>query len=168
MSSASEHAPVPPEAIASAPICEAWGAEDIATLARHMVTTTHRQGERLYEEGTEVASDLLIILDGDVEIGTRQPFGGETLTMRLDPGDVAGILGFVGGKPHVGTACAVSDCRVARLSREQFAHLCDRHGGIAIRILSFLVLALDRFSASLIERYKESLSFMYGAMHTKK
>ena len=163
-----ETAPVPAEAIASAPICEGLAPEDIATLARHMVATTHRQGEQLYAEGSEEASDLLIILAGDVEISTRQHFGGETLTLRLDPGDVAGILGFVGGKPHIGTAHAISDCRVARLSREQFAHLCDRHGAIAIRILRFLVLALDRFSANLIERYKESLSFMYGAMHTKK
>ena len=163
-----ETAPVAAEAIASAPLCEGLAPEDIAVLARHMVATAHRQGERLYTEGSEEASDLLIILDGDVEISTRQHFGGETLSVRLDPGDVAGILGFVGGKPHVGTAHAVSDCRVARLSRQQFAHLCERHGGIAIRILRFLVLALDRFSSDLIERYKESLSFMYGAMHSPK
>lgn len=164
----SDSASVPAEAIASAPICEGLEPAEIATLARHLVATEHRQGESLYTEGSEAADDLLIILSGDVEISTREYLGGETLTLRLDPGDVAGILGFVGGRPHVGTARAVSDCRVARLSRAQFAHLCDKHGGIAIRILSFLVLALDRFSSNLIERYKESLSFMYGTMHAKK
>lgn len=160
--------PVYAEEIAHAPICEGLNAEDVATLARHMFATDHPRDAVLYEEGSLEANDLLVILEGHVEIGTRQRFGGETLTIRLDPGDVAGILGFVGGKPHVGTARAIGDCRVARLSRDQFAHLCEKHGAIAIRILRFLVLALDRFSSDLIERYKESLSFMYGAMHTKK
>lgn len=168
MPSIHESKPVRAEEIATAPICAELTPEDTATLARHMVATSHRQGELLYEEGSQTANDLLIILEGDVEISTRQRFGGETLTLRLDPGDVAGILGFVGAKPHVGTARAASDCRVGRLSREQFSHLCDRHGAIAIRILSFLVLALDRFSSDLIGRYKESLSFMYGTMHAKK
>jgi CRP-like cAMP-binding protein len=160
--------PVHGEEIAHAPICEGLSSEDVATLARHMSASSHPHDAVLYEEGSLEANDLLIILDGHVEISTRQRFGGETLTLKLDPGDVAGILGFVGGRPHVGTARAVSDCRVGRLSREQFAHLCENHGGIAIRILRFLVLALDGFSSNLIERYKESLSFMYGAMHTKK
>ena len=160
--------PVHAEEIATAPICEELSDEEIATLARHMFMSSHEHDTVLYEEGSLEANDLLIVLDGHIEISTRQRFGGQTLTVRLDPGDVAGILGFVGAKPHVGTARAISDCRVGRLSRDQFAHLCEKHGPIAIRMLRFLVLALDRFSSDLVERYKESLSFMYGTMHVKK
>lgn len=160
--------PVHAGEIAGAPICEGLSSEEIATLTRHMFMSSHQRDEVLYEEASLEANDLLIILEGHIEISTRQRFGGQTLTIHLDPGDVAGILGFVGGKPHVGTAKATSDCRVGRLTRAQFAHLCEKHGAIAIRILRFLVLALDRFSSDMIERYKESLSFMYGAMHTKK
>jgi CRP-like cAMP-binding protein len=163
-----EGSPVHAEEIAHAPICEGLNPDEIATLARHMFMSSHQHDVILYEEGSLEANDLLIILEGNVEISTRQRFGGETLTIKLNPGDVAGILGFVGGMPHVGTARAIGDGRLARLSREQFAHLCEKHGAIAIRMLRFLVLALDRFSSNLLERYKESLSFMYGTIHTKK
>ncbi len=155
--------------IADAPLCAEMGSEDIALFARHLNSTSHKQGDVLYREGSTDNDDLLILLEGNIEVSTEQRFElGTTLRIQLDPGDVAGILGFVGGKPHVGTAKALSDCRVARLPRQQFAHLCEKHGNIAISVLKFLVLALDRFSSGLVERYKDSLSFMYGAMNTKK
>lgn len=149
--------------ITDAPICSGMTEASVETLARHLEAVEHKKDETLYREGSLENNDLLIILDGNLEISTEHRFGtGGILKIKLDPGDVAGIMGFVGGKPHVGTARAVNECRVARLSREQFAHLCENHPEITIQILRFLAVALDRFFVMTLDRYNDSLSYMHG------
>ncbi len=152
--------------ISSMPMCSGLDSDDVEVLARHLTVSRHAAGSVLYTEGDSGPNDLLVILDGEIEIRSHNPFNekGNPLHIRLSRGEVAGIMGFVSGKPHVGTATAVTDCRLARLSREQFDHICDQHPRIAISLLQFLVRALDRFSARLLEQYKASLAFMYGAV----
>ncbi len=154
------------EEISRISLCGNLTADDIDVLARHLTVSRHNAGSVLYTEGDSGPNDLLIILDGKVEINSPNRFDEQSsqLHIRLMPGDVAGIMGFVGNQPHVGTAMALSDCRLARLPREQFNHICSGHPRIAICLLQFLVQALDRFGARLLDQYKASLAFMYGAV----
>jgi len=155
-----------PEEISRMSLCGNLTADDIGVLARHLTVSRHTAGSVLYTEGDSGPNDLLIILDGKVEINSPNRFNEESsqLHIQLATGDVAGIMGFVGNQPHVGTARALSDCRLARLPREQFNHICDGHPRIAICLLQFLVQALDRFGTRLLDQYKASLAFMYGAV----
>lgn len=150
--------------IADAPICEGLTSECVEALARHLEASYHQHDEVLYREGSLENNDLLIVLQGNIEISTEHAHGsGGMLKIKLEPGDVAGIMGFVGERAHVGTARVVGECRVAHLSRDKFAHMCQKHPSIAIAMLRFLVVALDRFSVMVLERYNDSLSFMHGA-----
>lgn len=150
--------------IAVAPICAGLSREDIATLVRHMSLTHHAQGEVLYSEGSLENNDLLVLLEGKMEIKAEQRYENVgSLRVVFEPGAVASLMGFVVGHPHVTTATAVTDCRVARLSREQFSHICERHPEISIAILKYLVLRLDEFSAIVLDRYKDAVAFMQGA-----
>ncbi len=154
------------EEISQMPLCGSLTGDDIDVLARYLTVSRHAAGSVLYTEGDSGPNDLLIILDGKLEIFSPNRFNeqGSPLHIQLTPCNVAGIMGFVGNQPHVGTAKALSDCRLARLSRERFDHICDSHPRIAICLLQFLVKALDRFSARLLDQYKASLAFMYGAV----
>jgi len=150
--------------IAGAPICAGMTEAGVQALSLHLEARKHQPGDILYREGSQENTDLLIILEGQIEASSEHTHGvSEMLKIRLGTGDVAGIMGFVGGKPHGGTGVAVSDCRVAHLSREQFSDLCRIHPDVGITMLRFLVIALDSFSVMLLSRYNDSLSFMHGS-----
>ncbi|OIO71393.1 MAG: hypothetical protein AUJ57_07125 [Zetaproteobacteria bacterium CG1_02_53_45] len=152
------------DAIAGAPICAGMSPGNVQALARHLEARKHQQGDTLYREGSQEDTDLLIILEGQIEASSEHTHGvSEMLKIKLGAGDVAGIMGFIGGKPHGGTGVAATDCLVAHLSREQFASLCKADPGVGITMLRFLVIALDSFSVMLLARYNDSLSFMHGS-----
>ena len=150
--------------IAATPICAELSRECVEKLALHMTQTRHSRDEVFYSEGSLENNDLLVLLEGEMEIKAEQRYqhvGSMKITFK--PGAVASLLGFVVGHPHVTTAKALTDCRVARLSREQFAHICESHPPIAIAILKYLVLRLDESSATVLDRYKDAMVFMQNA-----
>ncbi|OIO71394.1 MAG: hypothetical protein AUJ57_07130 [Zetaproteobacteria bacterium CG1_02_53_45] len=150
--------------ISGTPLCAELSRESVATLARHMSATCHAKGEVLYAEGSLENNDLLLLLDGQLEIKTEQRYENiGSLRVVFESGAVASLMGFVAGHQHVTTATAISECRVARLSRDQFAHICESHPEIAIAVLKFLALRLDEFSYMLLDRYKDAQAFVQGA-----
>jgi CRP-like cAMP-binding protein len=154
--------------IANTPICAELTRECVDNLVLHMTQTRHAKGEVLYSEGSLENNDLLVLLEGEMEIKAEQRYQHVgSLKVTFKPGAVASLLGFVVGHPHVTTATALTDCRVARLSREQFTHICDKHPQIAIAILKYLVLRLDESSATVLDRYKDAMVFMQNAYNRR-
>lgn len=148
------------------PLCSGMSDEEVETFARHLQVAHYHAGSILYTEGKKDPDDLFIVLSGEVEISSPNRFveEGSPLQVRLGTGDVLGIIGFVSDEPHVGTAKAIEDSTLATLSRREFNHLCEKHPPIAIALLKFLVTALDHFTTRLLDQYKASMAFMYGAV----
>jgi CRP/FNR family cyclic AMP-dependent transcriptional regulator len=70
---------------------------EIEALARIITVREYKAGEEILKPGdTELKDTLLILGSGDVE--ATAVTGGEQMTLHLlRPGDLAGIIGFVGG-----------------------------------------------------------------------
>ncbi|HXK56751.1 MAG TPA: cyclic nucleotide-binding domain-containing protein, partial [Gammaproteobacteria bacterium] len=70
-----------------------------------------KAGEFLLQEGA-VDDSLHVLVSGRMEV-VKSDQGGEYVTLHvLQPGDLAGELGFIDGQPHSAGLRAITDCEV--------------------------------------------------------
>jgi len=84
--------------------------------------------------------NLFILAHGDIEV--KIVSGGEETTIHvLKPGDLAGIITFVGGPAshHSATLYAVGDTKVLSLQRAMFETLINSHPMIVYKVMRGVV-----------------------------
>lgn len=84
--------------------------------------------------------NLFILAHGDIEV--KIDSGGEETTIHvLKPGDLAGIITFVGGPAshHSATLYAVGDTKVLSLQRAKFETLINSHPMIVYKVMRGVV-----------------------------
>jgi len=140
--------------------------EQLRTLCRHM-KGPHQiaSGEKILEQGSREKSDLLIIIEGEIEIirdlQISQP--ASTPISMLSAGNMVGILGFVDARPHSANAFATSACKTISLSRKDFSHLMSRHPETGHQLMKNLVIEASDIAYSMLDRFAEATMYMHGA-----
>ncbi|MDR2195473.1 MAG: cyclic nucleotide-binding domain-containing protein, partial [Gallionellaceae bacterium] len=89
---------------------------------------------------TELRDTLLILASGDVEAAAST--GGENMTLHmLKPGDLANIIGFVGGNVMQvsATVVAKTDSQLLLLDRVRFESLLNNHPAIVYYVMRGIV-----------------------------
>ena len=114
---------------------------EIDQLASLISVRDYKAGEYLLKPGDAVLKDALLILGaGDVEATANT--GGEQMTLHmLQPGDLAGIIGFVGGNVMQISAVtqAKTDSKVLVLERTKFEALINTHPAIVYYVMRGIV-----------------------------
>jgi CRP/FNR family transcriptional regulator, cyclic AMP receptor protein len=114
---------------------------EIDQLASLISVRDYKAGEYLLKPGDAVLKDALLILGtGDVEATANT--GGEQMTLHmLQPGDLAGIIGFVGGNVMQISAVtqAKTDSKVLVLERSKFESLINTHPAIVYYVMRGIV-----------------------------
>jgi CRP-like cAMP-binding protein len=114
---------------------------EIELLASCIAVRDYKAGETILKPGdTELKDTLLILGSGDVEATATA--GGEKMTLHLlKPGDIAGIIGFVGGNVMQisATVVAKSDSKVLLLDRVRFESLLNTHPAIVYYVMRGIV-----------------------------
>lgn len=118
---------------------------EIEALARIITVREYKAGETIVKQGDgkfddELRDTLLILAEGEVEaIATT---GGEQATLHLlKPGDLAGIIGFVGGNVAQVSANVVAkaDSKVLLLDRMRFEALLNSQPAIVYYVMRGIV-----------------------------
>ena len=114
---------------------------EIEALARIMIVREYKAGETVLKPGdVELKDTLLILASGDVEATATT--GGEQMTLHLlQPGDLAGIIGFVGGNiaQVSATVMAKTDSKVLLLDRVRFEALLNSQPAIVYYVMRGIV-----------------------------
>jgi CRP-like cAMP-binding protein len=114
---------------------------EIDLLASLITVRDFKAGESILKPGDAELKDTLLILgSGDVEATATT--GGERMTLHLlQPGDLAGIIGFVGGNVMQisATVVAQSDSKVLLLDRVRFESLLNNHPAIVYYVMRGIV-----------------------------
>lgn len=114
---------------------------EIEALARIITVREYKAGEAILSPGdTELKDTLLILGSGDVEATATT--GGEQMTLHLlQPGELAGIIGFVGGNVAQVSAAVVAktDSKVLLLDRVRFEALLNSQPAIVYYVMRGIV-----------------------------
>ncbi len=114
---------------------------EIEALARIMIVREYKAGETILKPGDlELKDTLLILASGDVE--ATAVTGGEQMTLHLlQPGDLAGIIGFVGGNISQvsATVMAKTESKVLLLDRVRFEALLNSQPAIVYYVMRGIV-----------------------------
>lgn len=114
---------------------------EIDQLASLIKVRDYKAGEYILKPGDTMLKDSLLILgSGDVEATANT--GGEQMTLHmLQPGDLAGIIGFVGGNVMQisATTIAKTDSKVLVLERSRFESLLNTQPAIVYYVMRGIV-----------------------------
>lgn len=114
---------------------------EIEALANIMSVHEYKAGEYLLQPGdTRLNKTLMVLAEGEVE--ATATVAGENMTLHLlQPGDIAGIITFVGGDVTQisATVLVKQDCKMLLLERSRFENLLNTNPAIVYYIMRGLV-----------------------------
>jgi CRP-like cAMP-binding protein len=114
---------------------------EIEALANIMSVHAYKAGEYLLQPGdTRLNKTLMVLAEGEVE--ATATVAGENVTLHLlQPGDIAGIITFVGGDVTQisATVLVKQDCKMLLLERSRFENLLNTNPAIVYYIMRGLV-----------------------------
>ena len=129
------------QALRNSTLSEELRDSEVELLASLITVRDYKAGDMILKPGdTELKDTLLILGSGDVEATATT--GGEQMTLHLlQPGDLAGIIGFVGGNVMQisATVVAKTDSRVLLLDRVRFESLLNANPAIVYYVMRGIV-----------------------------
>lgn len=121
-------------------ITEELSDAEVGVLAGLFTVQDFKSGEVIVQPGDEQPDNLYILAHGDIAVKIES--GGEETTIHvLKPGDLAGIISFVGGAASdiSATLCAVGDTKVLSMKRAEFEKLINSHPMIVYKVMRGVV-----------------------------
>ncbi len=125
--------------------------EDAVTVIDAMEPVFVRAGLIVMEEGEAVETDYMaLVLEGEVRAESGTGVTGEEVVVSVfGPGSLIGEMGLLDGAPRSATCTALTDLKLATLSRDALMTLIDQHPEAAARLLLGI-------SKGLADRLRES------------
>ena len=117
------------EAVASIPLFQGLDAAERAELIGQARLIIFRQGEMVFREG-DASRSLFILLDGRVQLFTRDYEGNRILLGTIEPDGNFGVRGLLSGAPRAAFAIAVEETFIAELPGDAVRGLMERSPGI--------------------------------------
>jgi CRP-like cAMP-binding protein len=116
---------------------------EVAIIANLFEVENYKAGEIIVEPGDERPDNLYILGHGGVDVKIESGDGKTSLHV-LKPGDLAGMITFVGGTASQisATLCAVGDTQVLSLGRVKFESLINSHPMIVYRVMRGLARSM--------------------------
>ena len=143
-------------------ITEELSDAELKILAELFVVKDRKAGEQVVMPRDRHPDNLYILARGEVEVKIKSS-DGETVIDRLKPGDLAGVITFVGGAPtqHSATLCSIGDSKVLRLERARFLTLVDTHPMIAYKVMCAIVRNVHGIVRNMNARASELSNYIY-------
>jgi CRP-like cAMP-binding protein len=101
-----------------------------------------------------------LIVDGMLAV-TKDAGGGEWTTLAiLRPGDLAGELGFIDGRPHSATLRAVGDTTVISFGRERLEGILETQPWVVYRLMQTIVQVVHQIVRRMNTQYVEMTNYI--------
>jgi len=151
------------QALRNSTLSEELRDSEIEHLASLITVRDYKAGDCIIEPGdTELTDSLLILGSGDVEATANT--GGEQMTLHLlQSGDLAGIIGFVGGNVMQISARTVAktDSKVLVLERSRFESLLNSQPAIVY----YVMRGITRYVHGIVRRMNTQSVEMNNYIH---
>jgi CRP-like cAMP-binding protein len=121
-------------------ITEELSDTEVEIIAGLFNVQDYKPGEIIVQPGDELPDNLYILAHGDIAVKIEG--GGEESTIHvLKPGDLAGIITFVGGAAVdiSATLYAVGNTKVLSMARAEFEKLINSHPMIVYKVMRGVV-----------------------------
>ena len=122
----------------------------LAAIAASCTIRTFEKQEQIMDE-QEQKTDVFFILSGTVRSTSYTEAGREVIFNDTPAGGITGEFSAIDGLPRSSTVVALTDCRVARMTREKFLEMLAGNGTIAVRLLQLLVGKVRTMSERVFE-----------------
>src|SRR3989338_5555819 len=128
------------DTLRTSPIAEELGDTELEIIAGLFKIQSYKPGEIIVQPGDHQPDNLYILAQGEIQVKIQSSEGDAAIYV-LKPGDLAGIITFVGGAPsqHSATLVAKSDSQVLSLPRKKFEKLIDTHPMIEYKVMRGIV-----------------------------
>src|SRR5262245_2599441 len=120
-----------------------------AIAASCTIRTYEKQAQILGEQ--ERTTDVFFILSGSVRSTSYTMAGREVIYNEVPARGIFGEFSAVDGLPRASTVVALTDCRVARMTREKFLGMLAANGPIAVHLIEVLVRKIRSMSERVFE-----------------
>ena len=117
--------------------------EAAQAFAAQMDTVILRKGFVLFDEG-EAGGSLYVVLHGKLKVGRRAPDGRQNLLAIVGPSDIVGELSLFDSGARTATATAITDVRLARLSKTLLSSWLRNRPEIAEQLMRVVARRLRR------------------------
>jgi CRP/FNR family cyclic AMP-dependent transcriptional regulator len=131
------------EVLARAGLLHGVSPEDATALSAQFEYLDVPKGAVIFHEG-EQGDSLYIVLAGKIKLGRRTADGRESLVAIMGPSDEFGELSLFDPGPRTATAVAVTDSRLARMSKQALRTWITSRPQIAEQLLRVLARRLRR------------------------
>lgn len=117
-------------------ITEELSDAEVDILAGLFEVKDYQGGEVIVQPGVDQTDNLYILAHGDIEVKIQSTEGAATIHV-LKPGDLAGMITFVGGAASQvsATLYAMGPTKVLSLERARFETLINSHPMIVYRVM---------------------------------
>jgi CRP/FNR family cyclic AMP-dependent transcriptional regulator len=141
---------------------------EIQAMARIATIREYKAGETIVSQGVnnyenDFRDTLLLLASGNVEIvlTTR---GNKTTLHLLEQGDLAGILGFVGGDVSGVSASvhALTDAKLLKIDRKRFEALLNSQPAIVYYVMRGIVRHVHGIVRRMNQQALEMKDYLYG------
>ena len=129
------------QALRNSSLSEELRDSEIDALAKLITVRDYKAGESVLKPGDDTLKDTLLIL-GSGEVEATATTGGEKVTLHLlKPGELAGIIGFVGGSAIQisATVVAKTDSQILLLDRARFESLLNTQPAVVYYVMRGIV-----------------------------
>ena len=124
-------------------------AELAAIAASCTIRTYEKQAQILGEQ--ETTTDIFFILSGTIRATSYTEAGREVIFNEFHAGEMFGEFSAIDGRPRASSGIALTDCRLARLTRERFLQIMEGNGKLAVRLAQHLVGKIRQLSERVFE-----------------
>ncbi|MDZ4201310.1 MAG: cyclic nucleotide-binding domain-containing protein [Gallionella sp.] len=131
------------DTLRTSPITEELSDAEVEILAALFEVYEYKSGETIVQPGAEQPDNLYILAHGDIEVKIQSGEGESTIHV-LKPGELAGMITFVGGAATQvsATLYAVGNTKVLSLERAKFETLLNSHPLIVYRVMRGLARSM--------------------------
>ncbi|MFZ2300695.1 MAG: cyclic nucleotide-binding domain-containing protein [Gallionella sp.] len=150
------------DTLRTSPIAEELGDTELEIIAGLFKIQSYKPGEIIVQPGDHQPDNLYILAQGEIQVKI-QSSEGEASIYILKPGDLAGIITFVGGAPsqHSATLLARGDAKVLSLPRAKFETLIDSHPMIEYKVMRGIVRYVHGIVRNMNAKSAELSNYIY-------
>ncbi len=124
-------------------VTDELGDFEVGIVAGMFDVKNYKSGEIIVKPGDERPDNLYILAHGGIDVKIESGEGDFSIHV-LKPGDLAGMITFVGGAAEQisATLYAVGDTRVLCMEREKFESLINSHPKLVYRVMRGLARSM--------------------------
>jgi len=135
--------PIDAETLSQLPLFKGLNTSELEEIAATLQASDAPPGKTLIREGDAAGHPIFVLVHGTVEVVKRGLDGRGHVISTLAAPSVFGEIEILARRPAIATVNAVSDVKLATLSRGEFDQMCNANRSAALKMVRNLAQVLS-------------------------